>query len=393
MANLPNDTVTGAFGTPTLATSFTSSLSRLWRSASTLASARRASSNWASSASSRRAAASRIATSLYSASRAREERAKAEAEREKQERLSILYTEAEKAYQAGRWQDAIDAFELVLALDAQYRDVATRLAVARQELAEKARLEEARRAEARAEAERQRRERLEVKEVARVGVPKAPVTVSLGRFAILGMLGFAVGGAVGLAVWNGVQDNPHETIWTIWDLGGEAPNILQEKLGLPLLDILVPTAAGVIIGAIQGAAGGTALGIALRDVGKTAKLFFAGAIGHALGLGRALAVASTVWGFDPENIARSLAVGGICGFIGGGILGLAWKGLPRAIALALVGTAAYAFRNVIQSAIWVAGESMAASVTGAAIAGAIGGASLGLVLGYLERRARNGEGQ
>ncbi|NIN63431.1 MAG: hypothetical protein GTO63_01685, partial [Anaerolineae bacterium] len=50
--------------------------------------------------------------------RAREERAKAEAEREKQERLSILYAEAGKAYEAGQWQDAIDTFEQVLALDA-----------------------------------------------------------------------------------------------------------------------------------------------------------------------------------------------------------------------------------------------------------------------------------
>ncbi len=326
--------------------------------------------------------------------RAREERAKAEAEREKQERLSILYAEAEKAYEAGRWQDAIDGFEQVLALDAEYRDAATRLAVARRELTEKGRLEEARQAEARAEAERQRRERLAAKEVARVSVSEASVTMALGRFAILGMLGFAIGGAVGLTVWSGVEDSLHETIWTIWDLGGEAPYILQEKLGLPLLDILVPTAAGVIIGAIRGAVGGTALGLALRDIGKTVKLFFAGALGHALGLGMALAVASIIWGFDPENVVRSLAVGGICGFIGGGMLSLALKGLPRTITLALVGAVAYAFGNVISNAIWLAGgESMAASVTGAAVAGAIGGASLSLVLGYLERRAKIRVGQ
>jgi tetratricopeptide (TPR) repeat protein len=320
--------------------------------------------------------------------RAREERAKAKAAREKQEKLSILYTEAGKAYQAGRWQDAVDAFEQVLTLDAEYKDVATKLAVARQKLAEKARLEEARRAEARAEAERQRQERLSAREVARVSVPEAPVTVSLGRFVVLGMLGFAVGGAVGLIVWSGVEDNLDEIIWTIWDLGGEAPYILQEKLGLPLPEILKATAAGAITGAIRGAVGGTALGIALRDVGKTVRLFFAGALGHALGLGMALAVASTVWGFDPENVARSLVVSGICGFIGGGILGLALKSLPRAIALALVGAAVYAFGGIIFNAIGVA-----AFVTGAAVARAIEGASLGLVLGYLEERARNGEGQ
>jgi hypothetical protein len=80
----------------------------------------------------------------------REERAKAEAEREKQERLSILYAEAGKAYEAGRWQDAVDAFEQILALDAEYRDVTARLAVARREVAEKARLEEAPRAKVRA---------------------------------------------------------------------------------------------------------------------------------------------------------------------------------------------------------------------------------------------------
>jgi len=82
--------------------------------------------------------------------RAREERAKAEAEREKQERLSILYAEAKKAYGAGRWQDAIDAFEQVLALDAEYRDVVSKLAVAQRKLAEKAQLEEAPEAEIRA---------------------------------------------------------------------------------------------------------------------------------------------------------------------------------------------------------------------------------------------------
>jgi tetratricopeptide (TPR) repeat protein len=325
--------------------------------------------------------------------RAREQRAKAEAEREKQERLSILYAEAGKAYGAGRWQDAIDAFEQILALDAEYRDVATRLAVARRELAEKARLEEARWAEARAEAERQRRERLAAGEVAKVGVPEAPATMALSRFAILGMLGFAIGGAVGLTVWSGVEDSLHETIWTIWDLGGETFYIIEEKLGLPLVEILKLSASGVIIGAIRGAAGGTALGIALRDIGKTVKLFFAGALGHALGLGMALAVASIVWGFDPDNVARNLAAGVISGFIGGGILGLPWKKLPRTIALALVGTAAYAFGAVIFNAIRVAGESTTALVTGAAVARAIEGASLGLALGYLEKRARNREGQ
>jgi hypothetical protein len=287
--------------------------------------------------------------------RAREERAKAEAERGKRERLSILYARAGKAYEAGRWQDAVDAFEQILALDAEYRDVATRLAVARQELTEKARLEEARQAEARAEAERQRRERLAAKEVARVSVPEAPVTVSLGRFVILGMLGFAVGSAVGI--------------------------------------IAPPSPYGVIIGAIKGAVGGTALGIALRDRGKTVKLFFAGAIGHVLGIGMALAIASVVFEPGPANVARSLAVGGIWGLIGGGILGLALKSLPRTIALALVGTVAYAFGNVINNAIWVAFESTVASATAAVVAGAIGGASLGWVVGYLERRARNGEGQ
>jgi tetratricopeptide (TPR) repeat protein len=291
----------------------------------------------------------------WAEAKAREERAKAEAEREKQDRLSILYAEAGKAYGAGRWQDAIDAFEQILALDAEYRDVATRLAVARRELTEKARLEEARQAEARAEAERQRRERLAAKEVARFGVPEAHVTVSLGRFVILGMLGFAVGSAVGI--------------------------------------IAPPSPYGVIIGAVKGAAGGTALGIALRDRGKTVKLFFAGAIGHVLGIGMALAIASVVFEPGPANLARSLAVGGIWGLIGGGILGLALKSLPRTIALALVGTVAYAFGNVINNAIWVAFESTAASATAAVVAGAIGGASLGWVLGYLERRARNGEGQ
>ncbi len=328
--------------------------------------------------------------------RAREERARAEAEREKQEKLSILYAEAGKAYEAGRWQDAIDAFEQILALDAEYRDVATRLAVARRELAEKARLEEARKAEARAEAERQRRERLAAREVARVGVPEAPVTASLGRFVIFGMLGFAVGGAI--AAWcivgGGLWDNLYETIEV---LGGEAIFIAGERLHPEapelLLEILVATAFGVIRGAIRGAVGGTALGLALRDAAKTAKLFFAGALGHALGLGMALVVGVTVWEPDPANVARSLAVGGIWGFIGGGILGLALKSFPRTIALALAGTVAYAFGNVINNAIWVAGESMAASVTGAAVAGAIGGASLGLVLDNLERGPRNGEGQ
>jgi len=82
--------------------------------------------------------------------RAMEERAKAEAEREKQEKLSILYAEAGKAHETGRWQETIDIFEQVLTLDAEYRDVATRLAVARRKLAEKTRLEETSRAETRA---------------------------------------------------------------------------------------------------------------------------------------------------------------------------------------------------------------------------------------------------
>ncbi len=325
--------------------------------------------------------------------RAREERAKAEAEREKRDRLSILYAEAGKAYEAGRWQDAIDAFEQVLTLDAEYRDVATRLARARRELTEKARLEEARRAEARAEAERERRERLAAKEVARVGVPEAPVTVSLGRFAILGTLGFSIGSAVGLSVWNGIEDSVHETIWIIKDLGGEAIFIVEEELGLSLLDILIPIASGVIIGAFRGVVGGTALGMALKDKGKTLKLLFGGLLGHALGLGMALAIASTVWGFDPGNVARSLTVGGISGLVGGGILGLAWGRLTRTTALALIGAVAYGFGNVINNAIWAAGESMATSVIGTTIGGAIGGAALGLLLGYLESRAEEGKGK
>ncbi|MCZ6678970.1 MAG: hypothetical protein O7E52_17190 [Candidatus Poribacteria bacterium] len=170
----------------------------------------------------------------------------------------------------------------------------------------------------------------------------------LPNLAVRGGVGFGLGGAIGGAMWVAF-DAPH--------------------LGFATL----------------GAVGGAFLGSALKDRKRPWLLAFAGAIGFTVGFFIPFFIVMAIW----EPIFTGLFIGAIAGAIGGGVLGLALKQWKKVAFLALA--AAIGFGIAVQ-ATWDGLRGFTPQILGGAMSvaiwGIVGGASLGVALGYLETEPR-----
>lgn len=155
--------------------------------------------------------------------------------------------------------------------------------------------------------------------------------VGVARVALLGALGFGIGGAIASA------------------------------------GFLIP---------VGGAVAGASLGLALGDWRKVATLALLGVLGTTLGVLAALVVTAPL-------SYPSWAMAAVIGAVIGASLGLAFLNWKTVAALALVGGVGFGIGGAI------AGDSPAWLLA----VGALGGASLGTTLGYLEYRTRPENGR
>lgn len=170
--------------------------------------------------------------------------------------------------------------------------------------------------------------------------------MQVARFALFGALGFGVGTAI-------------ETFITL------------------TLYMLVPFPLPFLV---AGAVGGASLGLAMKDGRKTLSLAILGALGLVVGL----LAATTIGSFFSY---ASLLLGAIAGMVIGAAMGLAFRSLRRIAVLAVAGGVGFgvglAAGELLRDSLPVSGGG------GIVVAGMIGGASLGAVLGYLESFSQN----
>lgn len=164
---------------------------------------------------------------------------------------------------------------------------------------------------------------------------------------VYGTLGFGIGGAIGGAIWFAF-DAPH--------------------LGF----------------AILGALGGTSLCLTRNNWRATIVAALACAVGFDIGFLLPFFVSLAIW--EPVN-AQGLFIGGIGGAIGGVSLGLGTKEWKRSWLLTLAGAIGF---GIIVQVFWDILRGLQPHVLWGAITlsiwGIVGGASLGVALGYLERK-------
>ena len=166
-------------------------------------------------------------------------------------------------------------------------------------------------------------------------------------FALLSVIGFGIGGAIGGAIW----------------VAFDAPHI-----GF----------------AILGVVGGASLGIALREWNKIWILALVGAIGFDIGLLIGFFVPMILLG--PAN-NQSFFVGTVGGAIGGASIGIALKSWKKIGLLSLASAIGYSIGVWFT---WGTLRGFTPQILGGAITlaiwGAIGGAFLGLTLGLLHSK-------
>lgn len=197
---------------------------------------------------------------------------------------------------------------------------------------------------------------------------------SVVRSVIFGAIGFGLGGAIAAS----------------FVINPDAPSLIA--LLLFLLGLLV-----------MGALGGASLGLAMKDRRKAVVLALSGATGFGLGffiafLGLLLALlpggAYTHW---PANFYVEYGfLGAFTGAVGGAVLGATFRKRRSILALALAGSIGFGIGDMLGLPGIV--EVLQNLLTGVrpnpgffAIAEAIGGASLGATLGYLEKCKTNEE--
>ncbi len=170
---------------------------------------------------------------------------------------------------------------------------------------------------------------------------------SIYRRVLYGMAGFGAGGAIGGAIWVAF-DAPH--------------------FGF----------------AILGALGGISLSPNLRDWGLTTSIALICAIGFSSGFLLPFFISQVIW--EPV-FGQGMFVGGIGGAIGGISLGLSMKEWRKIWLFALAGGIGFGIaalffwgmlRGLEPQILW--------GVITLAVWGIIGGASLGAVSGYVERK-------
>jgi hypothetical protein len=176
---------------------------------------------------------------------------------------------------------------------------------------------------------------------------------SVMRFVVLGAMGFGVGGAIA-----GVS-------------GDTMP------LGFFVL----------------GALGGASLGLATSDKRSIATLALMGALGFGLGFVVAVAIVLLVW--DPFD---DWFIGAVGGLVGGASLGVTFRTWGSIVFLTVVGTLGFGIgweaSGILSQPLVEPGASSIPlwyTMLFGTIEGAIGGASLGAALGYLESRKLTSE--
>ena len=172
-------------------------------------------------------------------------------------------------------------------------------------------------------------------------------SINIFIFLFSGIFGFGIGGAIGGAIWFAF-DAPH--------------------LGF----------------AVLGAIGGASLGAALRQWNRIWILALASAIGFDIGLLAGFFIPMAIW--EPAS-GQSFLIGTIGGAIGGASIGMALKMWGRAGLLALSSAIGFSI------AVWITWNTLRGftpQILGGAITlaiwGIVGGACIGLTLGFLEKR-------
>ena len=166
-------------------------------------------------------------------------------------------------------------------------------------------------------------------------------------FVLSGIFGFGIGGAIGGAMWVAF-DAPH--------------------LGF----------------AILGAIGGASLGVASQGWKRAWLFALICAIGFDIGLLMGLFIPMTIW--EPAN-GQSFLIGTVGGAIGGASIGIALRNWRSTGLLALASAIGFSI------AVWCTWDTLRGftpQILGGAITlaiwGAIGGAFIGLTLGYLKNK-------
>ncbi|MBA3430312.1 MAG: hypothetical protein H0U16_02370 [Actinobacteria bacterium] len=161
-----------------------------------------------------------------------------------------------------------------------------------------------------------------------------------------------------------------------------------------------PEPVGLTLLVLGGVIGGASLGLALKAIRKTIALALLGALGFTFGIIVAFIVGFL--GFVPQSELGSLgAMGAIAGAIGGASLGLAlwdWKRIMPLTLAGAVGLGAGAIvvifsRRVILGGSFLLDDNPAETIILFAVVGVIAGASLGATLGYLEWAGQQPRGQ
>ncbi|MDO8635857.1 MAG: hypothetical protein Q7R34_06365 [Dehalococcoidia bacterium] len=190
---------------------------------------------------------------------------------------------------------------------------------------------------------------------------------SILAFALLGAVGFGIGGIVGSVIWGSAATT---TIITKDGVEYAVRLSLNLNVGQVFLSL-----------ALIGAMGGASLGLGLRNWRKAGVAALVGAVGFSIALIIGAVIQLSLWGKSPPYFA-GLFTGAIIGVILGASLGLALRGWKAAGLLALAG--AIGFGAMFQAVLNLEFEVSSAKSFG--IWGAIAGATLGVALGYLERR-------
>ncbi len=173
------------------------------------------------------------------------------------------------------------------------------------------------------------------------------------RFVIFGAVGFGIGGAIS------------------GQLSRFLPEMVPGLVGLPLI---------LFVG---GALGGASLGLAAKDFRRVVILALLGALGLTIGVMAGLILGSFFFNYS------EVAIAAIVGAVVGASLGAAFLDWRTIVALAVAGAVGFSVGSLpggsLGFSIPIIRQLLGASGS-IAVAGLVGGASLGAVLGYLEYR-------
>lgn len=185
---------------------------------------------------------------------------------------------------------------------------------------------------------------------------------SILAFALLGAVGFGIGGIVSAVIWG-------------------SPTTTFTRDGVEYTFRSTLNAGQIFLSiALIGAVGGASLGLGLRNWRKAGVAVLVGAVGFSIATFIGVVIQLSLWGSSPPYFA-GLFTGAIIGVILGASLGLALMGWKAAGLLALAG--AIGFGVMFQAVLNLEFEVSSAKSFG--IWGAFAGTTLGVALGYLAK--------